>query len=275
MKQLKYQWRINRTKAPTIYVMSAKTKELYGSFSTTDTNSFKDWDKLNNDEMLELKLYMQNIEVINNLFGKEGLDRISRLTVLLPEQASNAIEKIYELCVDQGVSIDIYETLITSVIQTLKVTVAKLQGDSKKAALKQLEVLGQVQYTKIDYSSQMQAIFAELLSVPDREDKLESMTTKLFNKHKRLSPIAIEAIAKGEENTSKWICACAIQVLANNKPDIIGKMLTEADIFGLWLKPLLDNGYKIDAAIIQQFPLTSSALLGTAKRYIEQTGPSK
>jgi hypothetical protein len=49
-------------------------------------------------------------------------------------------------------------------------------------------------------------------------------------------------MAKGETVPAKWLVACAIEVLANEKPDILQKTLSHDDLFMLWAKQLVDNG---------------------------------
>ncbi|WP_242604030.1 hypothetical protein [Legionella santicrucis] len=63
----------------------------------------------------------------------------------------------------------------------------------------------------------------------------------LFNKEKSIAPKTIEEIAKGELSTSKWLVACAIEILLEEKPDIVQKILTDDDILFLWANPLMKN----------------------------------
>ncbi|HFD2360803.1 TPA: hypothetical protein ACF2SP_003047, partial [Legionella pneumophila] len=87
----------------------------------------------------------------------------------------------------------------------------------------------------------IQAVFSELLSIHNKSEKLHQKARMLFNKDKSIAPKTIEEIAKGELSTSKWLVACAVEILLEEKPDIVQKILTEDDILFLWANPLLKN----------------------------------
>ncbi len=66
----------------------------------------------------------------------------------------------------------------------------------------------------------------------------------LFDKDKSYSPKAIDGMATGGSAPSKWLVACAIVILLDEKPKILKSILTDDDLFMLFAKPLLDNDKK-------------------------------
>ncbi|HDV5714149.1 TPA: hypothetical protein RJG04_002906 [Legionella pneumophila] len=91
----------------------------------------------------------------------------------------------------------------------------------------------------------IQAIFSELLSIHNKSEKLHQKAKMLFSKDKSIAPKTIEEIAKGELSTSKWLVACAVEILLEEKPDIVQKILADDDILFLWANPLLKNNRPI------------------------------
>ena len=76
---------------------------------------------------------------------------------------------------------------------------------------------------------------------PNKSEKLHNKAINLFGKDKSYSPKAIEGMAIGETIPSKWLVACAIDLLADQKPAIVKAVLSNDDLFMLWAKPLLDS----------------------------------
>ena len=64
----------------------------------------------------------------------------------------------------------------------------------------------------------------------------------MFQKDKSIAPRTIEEIAKGEP-TQRWLVSCAIDVLIEEKPELIRKILSDDDLVFLWAKPLLSAQY--------------------------------
>lgn len=265
MKHLTYRWRINLAKAPRVSVHNASTLKKYGAFSADNPEDFDGWQNLNEAERVEFCQYMQNLKSVTTHFGKPALNQIARLTLLLPSPVLEVIDNFHKLCEKEGVNFDLPGVLVNSVVQSLKAATPQLYGDAKMAALKELEKIGLAQYTKLDFDVQIRAIFSELLTVPDGVIHLESTTQTLFGKKKRISATMLKKIASGEEKTSKWLCSCVIQVLHEQKPKSLDGLLSEQELFSLWLKPLIDNGHHLGEAKFQG--LLSVGLKRMAERY--------
>ncbi|HAU1599261.1 TPA: hypothetical protein JBJ22_12295 [Legionella pneumophila] len=114
---------------------------------------------------------------------------------------------------------------------------------------------------KTDVSLKIQAVFSELLSIHNKSEKLHQKATVLFNKDKSIAPKTIEEIAKGELSTSKWLVACAVEILLEEKPDIVQKILTDDDILFLWANPLLKNHRPIKELLDKLESLNNSETL--------------
>ena len=154
---------------------------------------------------------------------------------------------------------DIFEPLIVSMIQKLKIVTAQLPEFEKKLATAALERIGLAEYEKIDYSRQIQAVFSELMTVHNKTEKLKVAAKELFNKEKGVSPKTIESIANGTLSTSRWFVACAIDVLLKEKLDFLKTSLSLDDLFILWVRPLENS------SLIKQNLLMRAQLIGNAE----------
>ncbi|HDV5773765.1 hypothetical protein [Legionella erythra] len=107
----------------------------------------------------------------------------------------------------------------------------------------------------------IQAVFSELLSIHNKSEKLHQKARMLFSKDKSIAPKTIEEIAKGELSTSKWLVACAVEILLEEKPDMVQKVLADDDILFLWANPLLKNHRPIKEMLDKLESLNNSETL--------------
>lgn len=238
MKNLIFSVKRNLKKPPKIYVLSSDKKITYGSFSASNPEEFENWDELSISQKIELKQYMHNMVAISNHFDKSGLNEQADFRLRLPSSFIQCIHDISVLACQRDIELDIFEPLIVSMIQQLKIVTAKFPEAEKKLAMTALERVGLAEYEKIDYSRQIQIIFAELTTVHNKAEKLEQVAKALFNKEKGISPKTIESISKGTLSTSRWLVACAIEVILNEKLEFLKRSLSADDLFMLWVTPL-------------------------------------
>ena len=75
-------------------------------------------------------------------------------------------------------------------------------------------------------------------------------------------------MAKGETIPSKWLVACAIEILMNEKPQIIQVILSDNDLFMLWAKQLLDQDHDINNVLNKARSLNKEELTNKIEHYI-------
>ncbi|RAP34910.1 hypothetical protein B1207_14555 [Legionella quinlivanii] len=241
MKKLSFAVKANMNKPPRVHVQSADKKTTYGSFQANHCNEFDSWDKLSQEEAIELKHYMNNLEAIEHYFSTKALSEQKDFRIRLPGSFIDAIDELGMLCLKEHINLNVYDAMISAAIGQLKINTASLPDDKKQHALAILNQLGLSENVKADVSFKIQAVFAELLSIHNKSEKLHQKARTLFNKDKSIAPKTIEEIAKGELSTSKWLVACAIEILLEEKPDVVQKILSDSDILFLWATPLLKN----------------------------------
>ena len=259
MKNLLFSVKRNLKKSPKIYVLSPDKKITYGSFSASSPEEFENWDELSTAQKIELKQYMHNMAAISTHFDKSALNEQTDFRLRLPSSFIQCINEIEELAFNCNIELDIFEPLIVSMIQKLKIVTAQLPEFEKKLANAALDRIGLAEYEKIDYSSQIQMVFSELMTVHNKAEKLKLAAKELFNKEKGVSPKAIESIANGVLSTSRWFVACAIDVLLKEKLDFIKTSLSLDDLFILWVRPLENS------SLIKQNLLMRAQLIGNAE----------
>lgn len=228
-------------KPPRVHVQSADKKTTYGSFQANNCDEFDSWNKLSQEETIELKHYMNNLRAIEHYFSTKALSEQKDFRIRLPGNFIDVIDEISKLCFEEQVNLNVYDVMISAAIGQLKIKTASLPDDKKQQALMLLNQLGLSENVKADVSLKIQAVFSELLSIHNKSEKLHQKARVLFNKDKSIAPKTIEEIAKGELSTSKWLVACAIEILLEEKPDIVLKILVDDDILFLWANPLLKN----------------------------------
>jgi len=253
MRRLSFEIKRNLKKSPRIHVKSSVTSAIYGSFLADKPDKFEGWKQMSKDEAIELKHYINNLNAVRDSIGIASLNEQSDYRLRLPISFTEAIDEISLLCDGR---LNIYEPMINAMIQATKIAIVKLKKEDKAKALSILDKLGLAEYKKLDYSCKIQAIFAEVLSIHNKSEKLHKESSALFDKNKSYSPKAIESMAAGESTPSRWLVSCAITLLFKEKPDIIKAMLSDDDVFMLFAKPLLDNKHKaILNRLVKKFKL--------------------
>lgn len=241
MKKLSFAVKTNMNKPPRVHVQSADKKTTYGAFQANDCDEFHNWDRLNIEETIELKQYMNNLKAMERYFSTQSLGGQKDFRIRLPGSFIQAISDLSIICLEDDINLDVYDAMISAAIQQLKIKTSSLSDEKKQRALTILNKLGLTENIKPDVSVKIQAVFAELLSIHNKSEKLHHKAITLFNKDKSIAPKTIEEIARGELSTSRWLVTCAIEVLLEEKPDILQKSLSEEDILFLWANPLLKN----------------------------------
>ena len=178
MKSLSFNVKRNLSKSPKIYVLSVDKKITYGSFSADNTAEFSGWEALSPAQKSELLQYMQNMQCIKKQFGLAGLNEQTDFRLRLPNSLIQCINEINIMSTENQIEMDIYQPIMQSIIHQLKVTCQKLPEPDKGKALDLLNKIG-VSDNKMDYSSQIQKIFSELIHVYMKTEKLHDNALEL------------------------------------------------------------------------------------------------
>lgn len=248
-KLLRLEIKQNLRRPPRVYVKSADLKTSYGSFHVDNIEGFDGWGKLSVGQKVELKQFMQNVKAVYDHLAPSPANALTDFRFRLPYEFIELLENIEIICHENDVELNIFDSMITGIIQQLKIAVAKLSGDSKEQALELLNKANLAEYKKIDYSNQIQGVFSELQAIRDRSEKLHQKAINLFSKDKSYSPMAIKGMAQGETTPSKWLVACAIDILIDEHKETLESMLSEDDLFMLWVRPLLKGGHSQENVI--------------------------
>lgn len=188
-----------------MFIMMSSDKTItYGSFSASNPDEFTGWDQLNTIQKIELNQYMQNMRVIYNYFGEQGLNEQSDFRLRLPLSFISCINEINIMATNNQIEMDIFKPMVMSLIQQLKVVSKKLPEPDKSKVLELLEKLGLSEQNKMDYSAQIQAVCNSLLTIFKKSEKLELLAKELFNKNKILTPKSIEQMDCGLRDTAPF-----------------------------------------------------------------------
>lgn len=242
-KLLRFEIKQNLRRPTRIYVKSSDLKTCYGYFHSDNPSSFDGWSLLSKEQATELSLFVHNIEAINVLLGSNSSNKLMDFRFRLPIDFVKTVHELTSLFNHQGIKYNFFEAALNGIIQQMKMATAQLDDEEKQDALSLMDKIGLATYKKLDLSSPIQAVFSELLAIHNKSEKLHKKALILFDKDKSYSPNAIESMASGESQPAKWLVSCAIDILIEERLNILEKCLNENELFLLWAKPLLDNKF--------------------------------
>lgn len=267
-KLLAFEIKHNLRRPPRVYVKSPDLKTVYGSFSYDNTNAFENWEALTIAQTIELKQFIQNINAINAHIQPEANTTLTEFRLRLPVNLVHTLNELSAIGYRENIELNVYDAIVLNIIQQMKIYTAKLSEHAKTEAFALLEKAGIAEYKKHDYSSQVQSIFTELLNIKNKSEKLHEKARLIFEKNKSYSPKAIESMATGEINPSKWLVSCAIDVLIDENMNM-RKAFSEDDLFMLWIKPQLDHHKDPKPLEIKAQHIVSDYLVERIKKYVQ------
>lgn len=265
-KLLVFEIKHNLHRAARVYVKSPDLKIIYGSFNTDNTSLFEGWDKLTIEQTIELNQFMQNLNAVTDHLKPVANNALTDFRFRLPVNVIHALNALSVICYSEDIELNVYDSMVLNIVQQMKVVTTKLSNNAKINAFNILENAGIAEYKKQDYRSQIQAVFTELHNIHNKSEKLHTKAMLLFEKNKSYSPKAIESMATGESNPSKWLVSCAIDVLIDEQFNL-SETLSEDDIFMLWAKPLLDRETQGHEIIERAILMGNNMLLSKINNY--------
>lgn len=265
-KLLVFEIKHNLHRPARVYVKSPDLKIVYGSFSFDNTGAFENWVALTTAQTIELKQFIQNINAVNAHLQPSANNALTELRLRLPVNLIHTLNELSAICYRENIELNVYDSIVLNIVQQMKVATTKLSDQGKTEAFVLLEKAGIAEYKKQDNHSQIQSIFTELLNIQNKSEKLHEKARLLFAKNKSYSPKAIESMATGESNPSKWLVACAIDVLIDEQINLM-KTLSEDDLFILWAKPQFDHSKDKKTILIRAEQLKFGALIERINNY--------
>lgn len=265
-KLLVFEIKHNLHRPARVYVKSPDLKTVYGSFSFDNTGAFENWDALTIAQTIELKQFMQNINAVNTHLEPGANNALTEFRLRLPVNLINTLNELSAICYRENIDLNVYDAIVLNIIQQMKISTTKLSDQAKTEAYALLNKARIAEYKKLDNQSQIQAVFTELLNIQNKSEKLHEKAKLLFEKDKSYSPKAIESMATGDSNPSKWLIACAIDVLFDEKINLM-KTLSEDDLFILWAKPQLDHGKDKEPILTHAMQINMNTLIEKVKKY--------
>ena len=242
-KLLRFEIKQNLRKPSRVYIKSIDLKTIYGSFQMDAPEDFDGWNKLSTEETIELKQFIQNIRAVNKYLQPSASSALSDFRFRLPVDFIETLEQLEIICHDEGIELDIFDGIMTSIIHQMRIAVAKLESTPKMNALALLDKANITDFKKQTHTEQIQAVFSEIQAIYNRSEKLHQKALILFNKDKSYSPLAIKGMAIGETLPSKWLVSCAVDLLMDENIERVSSLLTVNDLYILWAKPLKESTY--------------------------------
>ncbi len=247
-KTLMFEIKQNLKKPPRVYIRNRESRNIIGTFPFDNPSEFCNWSTLSNEQKIEIQQFIQNIQAIYPHCNSETGFSTEDFRLRIPSHIINALVELSNLCADENIEIDVYQPIIRSFIQQIKVATNKLSVEGKYKANIALARAGLGGFKKIDLNQQNQTIFSELIKIINKSERLYQKALDLFKKDKSFSPKSIENMAKGDMIPQKWLVSCAIEILMDEKVNLLD-FLSCDDLFMLWAKPQLDNRIPTDQVL--------------------------
>lgn len=193
-------------------------------------------------ELFEIQWFDQMVKFFIEHMQANATD-LERYRLFMPEALYDAMVKLSIVCDEHGVDYRPMDSMLKSIINKIKVTEKKLFEKTGVTS----DVLADINYIETEASPEKEmqeaaVIFNRLLTIPDFFEEFQAIAKETYKKDSSVTIGHIKGYAKGHTLPSKWVYACAIDVIG--KYDNPLTLIDEDSLLHLWVKPGLRAGKK-------------------------------
>ncbi|KTD15885.1 hypothetical protein [Legionella israelensis] len=191
-------------------------------------------------ECFEIEWFDEMVKFFLERMNSDATE-LERYRLFLPEKLYQAMFKLSQACREHGVDYRPVDSMLKSIINKIRTTEKKLY---EKTSI-ELDVLSDINYQeKSDVSEQLKGhamkIFKVLIEQPDFYNRFNELAQTVYHKSLNIKPGHLKGYAQGHTMPSKWIFACAIDVISTNTSPV--SIIDENALFDLWVKPGIRAG---------------------------------
>jgi hypothetical protein len=229
----------------------AKGDKIMNSYNQS-SDAIPEENPFSEAECFEIEWFDEMLKFFLERMACDATD-LERYRLFLPENLYQAMFKLAKTCKAHGVDYRPMDSMMKSIINKIRVTEKKL---FEKTGI-QYDTLSDINYQeKISVSEQLsqdaEKIFKALIEQPDFYNCFNELAQSVYHKTHNTKPGHFKGYAQGHTLPSKWVFACAIDVIsANLNPTT---MIDENALFDLWVKPGFRSG-KIPDEILEKLKL--------------------
>ena len=106
------------------------------------------------------------------------------------------------------------------------------------------------------FNSSILELFKKLIEIPDFYNQFKQIATNEYQKSPNIKIGHFKGYAQGHALPSKWICACAVDVISHRESPF--NILNSEELLDLWIKPKLRSGFEISKLLSRLKDMKSS-----------------
>ncbi|QBR83818.1 hypothetical protein E3983_05320 [Legionella israelensis] len=195
-------------------------------------------------ECFEIEWFDEMVKFFLERMNSDATE-LERYRLFLPEKLYQAMFKLSQACREHGVDYRPVDSMLKSIINKIRVTEKKLY---EKTGI-ELDVLSDINYQeKPDESEQLtehaMKIFRALIEQPDFYNHFNEQAQSVYHKSHNIKPGHLKGYAQGHTLPSKWVFACAIDVISTDTSPV--SIIDENALFDLWVKPGIRAGKSVN-----------------------------
>lgn len=220
------------------------------SYSYGQSNSpLPDDATFSDGELFEISWFDQIVKFFHDHQDTNATD-LERYRLFLPENFYNAIYELHKKCQEHKIDYKPVDSLLKSVINKIKATEKRLYEKTgiMSNVLKDIKFKDLAENSSSHNTSTI-SLFKKFIETPDFYNKFKIIATKEYRKNLNIKIGHFKGYAQGHALPSKWICACAIDVIAHSESPL--NILNLEEILDLWVKPKLRSGFELSQLILR------------------------
>lgn len=217
----------------------SKGQNILHSYSQS-SEAIPEEQPLSETECFEIEWFDQMVKFFLEKTGHDATE-LERYRLFLPESLYQAMFQLYEICKEHDIDYRPMDSMLKSIVNKIRATEKKL---FEKTGI-ELDVLSETNYREQpDETEQLTEhaakIFKALVEQPDYYERFNEQALNVYHKSHNIKPGHFKGYAKGHTLPSKWIFACAIDVISSEIAP--NALIDENALFDLWVKPGLRAG---------------------------------
>lgn len=224
----------------------SKRKNILHSYNQS-SNAISEEHLFSEAECFELEWFDETVKFFLENMNSDATE-LERYRLFLPEKLYQAMFQLSKICKEHGVNYKPMDSILKSIINKIKVTEKKLY---EKTGIEK-DILSEINYQeKPDESARItehaMKIFKALVEQHDFYNRFNEQAKSVYHKSLNIKPGHFKGYAQGHTLPSKWIFACAIDVVSIDINPV--SIIDESSLFDLWIKPGLRAGRSIKEII--------------------------
>lgn len=193
-------------------------------------------------ELFEISWFDQMVKFFHEHQNADATD-LERYRLFLPENFYQAIYELHKKCQEHQIDYRPIDSLLKSIINKITVTEKKLYEKTGITS----NVLKDINFKELsensdNLNSSILLLFKKLIELPEFYSQFNQIATIEYKKNPSIKIGHFKGYAQGHTLPSKWICACAIDVITKSESPF--NIFNPEELINLWIKPKLRSGFE-------------------------------